>query len=134
MRKNSSPQSPSSREALTTGWLMLDDKVLASISSAKSRKARRIGLRGVERINTPLFLQPCRWVHTFGMKTPLSVLYINNGGEVVKIQELKKNRLPLPVVKARCVLEADADAPRRWNLHVGDVVEIRFAQDARVAS
>ncbi|MEY5152698.1 MAG: hypothetical protein RLZZ551_1247 [Actinomycetota bacterium] len=68
------------------------------------------------------------------MKAPLCVLYINNDGEVVKIQELKRNRLPLPVVKARSVLEADTDAARRWNLQVGDIIEIRFAQDARVAS
>jgi hypothetical protein len=134
MRKNPSHHSPSSQEALSTGWLMRDDKVLASISSAESRRARRMGLRGIERINTPLFLQPCRWVHTFGMKAPLCVLYINNDGEVVKIQELKRNRLPLPVVKARSVLEADTDAARRWNLQVGDIIEIRFAQDARVAS
>ena len=54
--------------------------------------------------------------------------------EVVKIQELKRNRLPLPVVKACCVLEADTDAPRRWNLQVGDTIEIRFAQDSPTAS
>jgi len=108
--------------------------VLASISCAQSRRARRVGLRGTDRVSTPLLLQPCRWVHSFGMRVPLAVLYINHGGEVVKIQELKRNRLPLPVVKACCVLEADADAPRRWNLHVGDTVEIRFAQDSRVTS
>jgi uncharacterized membrane protein (UPF0127 family) len=68
------------------------------------------------------------------MRVPLSVLYINHDGEVVKIQELKRNRLPLPVVQACCVLEADTDAPRRWNLQVGDTIEIRFAQDSRVAS
>ena len=68
------------------------------------------------------------------MRVPLSVLYINHDGEVVKIQELKRNRLPLPVVKACCVLEADTDAPRRWNLQVGDTIEIRFAQDSPTAS
>jgi uncharacterized membrane protein (UPF0127 family) len=134
MKKIPSHLSPSTREAVSTGWLMRDNTVLASISCAETRKARRIGLRGAEHISTPLFLQPCKWVHTFGMKVPLSVLYINHGGEVVKIQELKRNRLPLPVVKACCVLEADTDAPRRWNLQVGDIVEIRFAQDPRVTS
>lgn len=134
MKKNPSLHSSSTREAVSNGWLMRDDKVLASISSAASRRARRVGLRGTDNVSTPLLLQPCRWVHSFGMKVPLSVLYINHSGEVVKIQELKRNRLPLPVVKACCVLEADTDAPRRWNLQVGDIVEIRFAQDSRVAS
>lgn len=68
------------------------------------------------------------------MKVPLSVLYINHSGQVIKIQKLKRNRLPLPVIKACCVLEADTDAPRRWNLQVGDIVEIRYAQDSRVPS
>ena len=134
MKKIPSHHSSSTREAASTGWLVRDNTVLASISCAQSRRARRVGLRGTDRVNTPLLLQPCKWVHSFGMRVPLSVLYINHDGEVVKIQELKRNRLPLPVVKACCVLEADADAPRRWNLHVGDTVEIRFAQDSRVTS
>ena len=134
MRKIPPPHSSSAREAVSTGWLVRDNTVLASISCAQSRRARRVGLRGTDRVSTPLLLQPCRWVHSFGMKVPLSVLYINHDGEVVKIQELKRNRLPLPVVKACCVLEADTDAPRRWNLQVGDTIEIRFAQDSRVAS
>lgn len=134
MRKIPSHHSSSTREAISTGWLVRDNTVLASISCAQSRRARRIGLRGTDRVSTPLLLQPCKWVHSFGMRVPLSVLYINHDGEVVKIQELKRNRLPLPVVKACCVLEADTDAPRRWNLQVGDTIEIRFAQDSRVAS
>ena len=134
MKKNSSFHSSSTREAVSNGWLVRDNMVLASISCAVSRRARRVGLRGTDNVSTPLLLQPCRWVHSFGMKVPLSVLYINNSGEIVKIQELKRNRLPLPVVTACCVLEADTDAPRRWNLQIGDIVEIRFAQDSRVAS
>ena len=134
MKKNLLLHSSSTREAISNGWLVRDNTVLASISCAESRRARRVGLRGTDNVSTPLLLQPCRWVHSFGMKVPLSVLYINHSGEVVKIQELKRNRLPLPVVKACCVLEADTDAPRRWNLQIGDIVEIRFAQDSRVAS
>lgn len=134
MKKIPSLHSSSSQEAVSNGWLVRDNTVLASISCAQSRKARRIGLRGTEHVSTPLFLRPCRWVHSFGMKVPLSVLYINHSGQVVKIQELKRNRLPLPVVKACCVLEADTDAPRRWNLQIGDIVEIRYAQDSRVTS
>lgn len=133
MKKNPSLHSSSTREAVSNGWLVRDNTVLASISCAQSRRARRVGLRGTDNVSTPLLLQPCRWVHSFGMKVPLSVLYINQGGQVVKIQELKRNRLPLPVVKACCVLEADTDAPRRWNLQIGDIVEFRYAQDSRVA-
>ena len=133
MKKNPSLHSSSTREAVSNGWLVRDNTVLASISCAQSRRARRVGLRGTDNVSTPLLLQPCRWVHSFGMKVPLSVLYINQGGQVVKIQELKRNRLPLPVVKACCVLEADTDAPRRWNLQIGDIVEFRYAQDLRVA-
>lgn len=133
MKKNPSLHSSSTREAVSHGWLVRDNTVLASISCAQSRRARRVGLRGTDNVSTPLLLQPCRWVHSFGMKVSLSVLYINQGGQVVKIQELKRNRLPLPVVKACCVLEADTDAPRRWNLQIGDIVEIRYAQDSRVA-
>ena len=134
MKKNPSLHSSSTREAVSNGWLVRDNTVLASISCAQSRRARRVGLRGTDNVSTPLLLQPCRWVHSFGMKVPLSVLYINQGGQVVKIQELKRNRLPLPVVKACCVLEADTDAPRRGNLPIGDLVEIRYAQDSRVTS
>ena len=89
MKKIPSHHSSSTREAASTGWLVRDNTVLASISCAQSRRARRVGLRGTDRVSTPLLLQPCRWVHSFGMRVPLAVLYINHGGEVVKIQELK---------------------------------------------
>jgi len=34
------------------------------------------------------------------------------------------NRVALPVVKAKTVVEAEAGAFARWGLHVGDIVEL----------
>ena len=46
-------------------------------------------------------------------------------GVVVKTVRMPRYRLGLPVPKARLVIEASAGAFSRWNLSVGDVVEVR---------
>jgi uncharacterized membrane protein (UPF0127 family) len=38
---------------------------------------------------------------------------------------MNRNRLGLPIPKARVVIEAEAGAFARWGLRVGDVVELR---------
>ena len=72
-----------------------------------------------------MVLARCRWIHTLGMRFPLDVAYLDKDGVVLKTVRMNRNRVGLPVAKAKVVVEAEAGAFARWGLRVGDVVEVR---------
>jgi hypothetical protein len=105
-------------------WLLRDGEVLASAEVATSRAARRRGLLGRDEIDGALVLEPCRQVHSFGMRVPIDVVWCDRDGRVLRIASLKPRRVSRPVLRARFVVEAEAGAAERWALHVGDAVEV----------
>jgi uncharacterized membrane protein (UPF0127 family) len=106
-------------------WLVSDAHVLASAECATSRGDRRRGLLGRNHLEGALVIEPCRWIHTFGMRFDVDVAFLDERGVVIKTMHVHRNRLGVPVFRARRVIEAEAGAFARWGLRVGDVVEIR---------
>ncbi len=112
-------------------WLVSDAHVLASAEHCTARGDRRRGLLGRDGIDGALVIDPCRWVHTFGMRFPIDVAYVDETGSVVKTTRMSRHRVGLPVKAASWVIEAEAGAFDRWGLRVGDAVELRHdASDA----
>jgi uncharacterized membrane protein (UPF0127 family) len=107
------------------GWLVSDGHVLASAEVAADGRARRRGLLRRDGLQGALVLQPCRWVHTIGMRFPLDVAYVDKDGTVVKAVRMARHRIGLPVPRAAWVIEAEAGAFERWELSIGDVIELR---------
>ena len=108
------------------GWLLRDGQVLAALEIARGGSARRKGLLGRDGLEGALLIDPCRWVHTIGMRFALDVAYVDGGGVVLKTVRMVPGRLGLPMLRARQVVEAEAGAFARWGLHVGDAVEVRL--------
>lgn len=106
-------------------WLVSKGNVLCAAMRATTRSDRRRGLLGVSHVTEPLVLQPCSWVHTIGMRTSLDVAYVNSEGMVLAIQKLKPWRIGPLMRSAHFVVEAAPGSFERWNLRVGDVMEIR---------
>jgi uncharacterized membrane protein (UPF0127 family) len=106
-------------------WLLRDGDVLASLEVADSGAARRRGLLGRDGIDGALLLQPCRSVHSLGMRFPLDVAWCDRELGVVRIARLPRHRLSRPVLRAAAVLEAEAGSFARWGLAVGDRLEVR---------
>lgn len=106
-------------------WLVCGGRVLASAERAKTGKSRARGLLGRDGIGGALVLAPCRSVHTLGMRFPIDVAYLDAEGIVIKVAHMKRNRVGLPVWKAKSVVEAETGAFARWNLNVGDQVGLR---------
>ncbi len=111
--------------ASATAWLVTEGRVLASVEIAADRTSRRAGLLRRDGIEGAFLLQPCRWVHTIGMRFALDVAYLDADGVVVRMVHMRRHRMGAPVWAARSVVEAEAGAFARWGLHVGDVVELR---------
>lgn len=109
----------------TARWLVLDDRVLATLEVAGTHRARRTGLLGRDGIEGALLLRPARSVHTFGMRFPIDVAHVDGDLQVVRIATMAPNRLGLPVWRARGVIECEAGALAGWGVHVGDRLELR---------
>jgi uncharacterized membrane protein (UPF0127 family) len=106
-------------------WLLRDGDVLASLEVADSGAARRRGLLGRDGIDGALLLQPCRSVHSLGMRFPLDVAWCDRDLVVLRTARLARHRLSRPVWRAGAVIEAEAGAFARWGLQVGQQLEVR---------
>jgi hypothetical protein len=105
-------------------WLLREGEVLASLEVAPTRRARSQGLLGRDGIDGAILLQPCRSVHTLGMRFPLDVAYCDGELTVLRVARMGRHRLGVPVLRAHCVIEAEAGSFERWRLSIGDTLEI----------
>ena len=108
-------------------WLVSKGRVLASARLAETRRQRRRGLLGHSSIDEALVLSPCTWVHTVGMKCAIDVAHVSADGIVIATTTMKPMRVGAWSPKASFVVEAAAGDFERWNLKVGDPVEVRDA-------
>ena len=114
--------------AMKPVWLVSEGRVLAAAQLATSRSDRRRGLMGVTLVDQPLVLQPCSWVHTIGMKVPIDVAYINVDGVVLDVETLKPWRVGPNNRRSHLVVEAAAGSFERWNIGIGNTVEVRHVE------
>jgi len=106
-------------------WLVLDEKVLATLEVADSVGGRTRGLLGRDGIEGALLLTPARSVHTIRMKFAIDVAFLDREHNVLRVVTMPPNRLGMPQWRARSVIEAEAGSFERWGLRTGDHVEIR---------
>lgn len=106
-------------------WLLRDGEVLATLEVADTWRDRTRGLLGRDGIDGALLLRPARSVHTVRMRFPIDVAFCTSDLRVVRTTRLAPNRITRPVLRARCVIEADAGAFSRWGLRPGDHLEIK---------
>jgi uncharacterized membrane protein (UPF0127 family) len=106
-------------------WLLREGDVLASLEVAGTAAARRRGLLGRDGIDGALLLQPCRSVHTLGMRFPIDVAWCDRDLVVLRTARLARHRMSRPVMRARAVVEAEAGTFSRWELTAGDRLEVR---------
>jgi uncharacterized membrane protein (UPF0127 family) len=79
---------------------------------------------------------PCRGVHTFAMKFPIDVLYLDRRNCVVHIEEnLRPWRVARVSIRAASVLELPANTLRSSRTALGDEIDIAMgpARETRTA-
>lgn len=106
-------------------WLVREDRVLATLEVAPTRRARRKGLLGRDRFEGALLLRPARSVHTFGMRFPIDVAFCSRDLVVLRTCRMVPGRLSRPLLKAHAVIEAEAGAFELWSLKAGDELSVR---------
>ncbi|MFF8030268.1 MULTISPECIES: DUF192 domain-containing protein [unclassified Streptomyces] len=99
--------------------------VRVPLEIATSYRARTKGLLGRDSLDGALLLSPASGVHTFRMRMPIDVAYLDRRLRVVAVRTMPPGRLGLPRLRARHVIEAEAGAMAGWGLRAGVRVEVR---------
>ena len=105
--------------------MVRDGEVLASIEMLSSHKDKLVGLLGRSSLEGAMVLRSARSVHSFGMRFDLDVAFVDVDNVVFRTLQLRRNRVALPVWRARLVIEAEAGSFGMWELKIGDEIEIR---------
>ena len=97
-----------------------------SASVADTSAKRRTGLLKHERLEVGqgLWIVPCEGVHTFGMKFPIDVLFLNRKRRVLKIRENMVVRRISLCLWAHSVLELPAGTVKASGTEKGDHLEL----------
>ncbi|MEV6960154.1 DUF192 domain-containing protein [Streptomyces sp. NPDC051207] len=98
--------------------------VRVPLEIASSYRARTKGLLGRDCVDGALLLTPANSVHTFRMRIPIDVAYLDRHFEVIAVRTMRPGRLGLPRPRARHVLEAGAGVMAGWGLKAGVRVEV----------
>ncbi|MFD3499555.1 DUF192 domain-containing protein [Streptomyces sp. NPDC058676] len=100
--------------------------VRVPLEIAASYRARTKGLLGRDSVDGAMLLSPANSVHTFRMRMPIDVAYLDRRLKVIAVRTMRPGRLGLPRVRARHVLEAEAGGMAGWGVRVG----VRMAIEA----
>src|SRR5690606_16163844 len=84
-------------------------------------RARGLLFRPPLRAGEGLWLEPCRAVHTFWMRAPLDLVFVDRMGEVVHLEaDVPPGRVVGPAPRARAVLELPAGTIAATGTGLGD--------------
>ena len=98
--------------------------VSVPLEIATSYRARTKGLLGRDAVEGAILLSPASSVHTFRMRIPIDVAYLDRNLDVIAVHTMKPGRLGLPRLRSRHVLEAEAGVMAGWGVQVGVRVEV----------
>jgi uncharacterized membrane protein (UPF0127 family) len=100
-----------------------------SMELADSSPKRNKGLLGRSRLapGEGLWILPCEAIHTFGMKFPIDLVYLDGKNRIKKLcRDVPPWRLSV-CLSARSVLELPAGAIRETKTRPGDIIEFSSA-------
>ncbi|MFE5911814.1 DUF192 domain-containing protein [Streptomyces wedmorensis] len=95
------------------------DSLDVPLEIAASYRARRRGLLGRDGVPGALLIVRTNSVHTFGMRFPIDVAYLDRSFTVLSVVTMPPGRLGMIRPRGRHVLEAEAGAMAGWGLRRG---------------
>ncbi len=98
-----------------------------NLAVAKTFHARLLGLlpRRHLRWGDGVWLVPCSSVHTFGLRYPIDLIFLDQQGRVVRVCErVSPGRVIWPIPRAHSALELPAGVIASSETTVGDYIEL----------
>ena len=90
--------------------------------TARTRRERNIGLLGTDSIDGALWVTRCNWVHCFRMRHTIDVVYVGRGGKVLAVTTMPPNRMGMPRLFARAVVEMRQGDASRLGIRRGSIL------------
>ena len=103
------------------------EKLADQVRMCEKFWSRLLGLLGSSKLNAAeaCWLKPCNSIHTFGMKYPIDVYFLNKENQVIAVsKEVKPNRLTPIHFDASSVIEFASGASR--NCEIGDQLAVEM--------
>jgi uncharacterized membrane protein (UPF0127 family) len=79
---------------------------------------------GRDSVDGAILLSPANSVHTFRMRMPIDVAYLDRDLRVIAVRTMRPGRLGMPRLRARHVVEANAGVMREWGVRESGWVEV----------
>ncbi|MFD8716685.1 DUF192 domain-containing protein [Streptomyces sp. NPDC059629] len=98
---------------------------------ATSYRARTKGLLGRDGLEGAILLSPANGIHTFRMRIPIDVAYLDRRLTVIAVRTMRPGRLGLPRLRSRHVLEAEAGAMAAWGVETGTRVTVEAREQPK---
>ena len=99
----------------------------------RNRRERNAGLLGTDGLDGALWIRGCNWIHTFGMRHTIDVVYVARSGRVRAVRTTRPGRLGAPRLTATAVVEMPEGAAASAGIVVGSVLAVGQADDAPTA-
>lgn len=90
--------------------------------TARTRHERNIGLLGTDSIDGALWITRCNWVHCFRMRHTIDVVYVGRRGKVLAVTTMPPNRMGMPRLLARAVVEMRQGDASRLGIRKGSLL------------
>lgn len=101
----------------------LDGFEVSDAGGPGGRAKGLLGRDGLDRVEG-LWISPCRQVHTFGMRFPIDVVFLDRDSKVLHtVEGMRSGRMSRWVWRAAGALELASGVLADHGLVVGDVVE-----------
>jgi uncharacterized membrane protein (UPF0127 family) len=81
-------------------------------------------LLGRDSVEGAILLSPANSVHTFRMRMPIDVAYLDRDLRVIAVRTMRPGRLGMPRLRARHVVEANAGVMSEYGVREGAWVEV----------
>lgn len=102
--------------------------ILEKLTIADSFFKRLIGLLGKKEISADegIFINPCKSIHTFFMKFPIDVVFLDKSQKVIFIQEcIQPNKVTPFIKKSKTVIEMKGNKIKKDGIiSMGDYLKI----------
>ncbi len=113
---------------MKTATLRVGERITTlRVEIAENAPERMVGLLGRSSLedDASMLLRPCNAVHTFGMRFPIDVVFMDRQQRVLEIHQAVVPRRVLFKVRAVQVLELAAGAARRHGIAVGESLDFK---------
>lgn len=106
--------------------LLIDSQEIIEVKIASSTFSRMMGLMGKSNIDYALFFNHCNNIHTFFMKEPIDVIYIDKESKIIYMDNpINPWKMGKIIKKSKSLIELPEGTIKKYNIYVGQKINFK---------